>query len=500
MAKKKHIKYFNVLDDNRNCSVNFSKLIGERYKNAEHFNISISIKKVYSKLIEYIVEENNNILNMNHTVALDFIKKYVLLKNEIDTKAITGETAFIQSIVGHLFDVSFMGIIDDYVEKHYCLTIDLDVAKNREKYPDATTFTDAHYKVMYRIAIMSRLIIPLATHYIKLNPEINGTQFLMRLSYELFTLTHKRYNVQVYNKLYIYIQKAIKKTLYTDKGGWENVNILGVSPEQFSMYLMEILTVNIMPKLNFTGDIMKFVTVVLRDNIINYNLRTKFPYSIKCLNDLDIGNKVEDDAIIKDSELFDSYNIKHDETYVILREIYMDDTINKIANRMNIVIDPVELKWYTNPDNLHIHSIQTIFILNVFDEYFKGVDQIYALDEERYAKLMLILVKFLETIGLHKLIKYITGAKEGHSIRRVNKNLLVSLENDPRYINLVSNKYAFAKGYLEKNNFIKDTILELINNIYKYNIYNDSRNGTLIENNDVEIMNSVLEFFHTVII
>jgi hypothetical protein len=455
--------------------------------------LSIAAKKTYSKIADLIINENNTILNMDLDLADKFIYKYFTLKIAIDNDNYKGEPInFIRNLVSILFTDDFMEIVVKYIEKKYSTDIDKNVDLTRHRFDMGTTFLDRHYKIMYKVSSMSRLIIPLVTHYIHNNPEINATSFLM----DVFTVLFEVASIgtsNVYSKLFLFVQRAVQRTLYTDAVMWERLRILGVTPEIAIEDTMNKLITNVVPKYSFEQNIMNLNTVVIRKSIMSYTLRKRDPYTLYSLSDND-GQATDDDTIISETEVFDSYNTQRDESIIMFRKYGTPRDVRILQEREGIIITPEEIKFYT--DSKRYHEFQKSAICFAFSRYFGGVENIIGgCRKEDWIRLIIILKGMMKNLGLDYLAHFVSATRLHYSYKRMSKYLESLILNDPDYQFIINTKYKSILGLFEKKNFIKNMIISIINNTYTYNTYNYPKNNEFIEKNEEAITKQVLAFF-----
>jgi hypothetical protein len=498
MAEKSLVEYFQICG--RNIMIPFDVYFSSTASEYNEFILIISSKKTYSKIAQLIVDENNKILNINHKLAENFIYKYFTLKLSIDNDRYREKSpkTFISDIITTLFTEDIMQIINGYVKEQYNTNIDSAMNIDRQKFDMGTTFLDRHYEVMYKVSSMSRLIIPLITHYLHNMPEINTNNFIMDVFQDLFSIAQLGTNIDVYAKLHTAVSRAVQRTLYTDKVMWDRLMILGVTKDNAINDTMCKLIINVMPKYSYSMNIMNLNTVVIRKSIMSYTLRKKDPYTLYSLTDSD-GNASDDDSIISETEIFDSYNTQRDESIILIRKYATTHDIEVIREREGVIISKDEIEFYSL--GKRYHEFQKSAICSVFARYFGGVENIIGgCRKEDWIRLIIILMKSMERLGMTYLVHFVPAIRQNYAYKRLSKFLENQINNDPLYLEIVEKKYKSIKGIFEKKNFIKGMIISIINNAYIYNTYGDPRNGTFIEKDEQRIIQEVLRFFLTLII
>jgi len=498
MPKKPKIKYFKTYL--KNVIVPFEEYFDDQNAaDYDEFFMSISCKKTYSKIAEIICKENNIVLNTNVELSDRFITSYFPIKYSIDRGEYDKKKpeVFINDMISILFTTDFIEMLRKYVETNYKTNVDKTMDFEKHKYDKGTTFTDKHYKILYLISVMSRLIIPLTTHYVyKVNPvDING--FIMNVFISLFKLAELGSNTNIYQKLHLFVQRAIKKTEYTDAVMWERLKILGTTPENVIEDTMNKLITNVIPKYDFDQNIMNLNTVVIRKSVMSYTLRKKDPYTIFSLSSTE-GHSTDDDSILTEVEIFDSYNTQRDEAVMIFRKYGTSRDINIIAAREGVVITQEEIDFYK--DKVRYHDLQKTAIYYVFSKYFSGIENIIGgCKAEDWIKLIIIIKKMLERMGLKYLSEFISGERGEFSYKRLSKYMDNRINEDPLYKELMDKKYKSVQGIIEKRNPIKNMIISIFNNTYKYSSYGNPLNGQYIEKDEERIVREVLNFFNSFI-
>jgi hypothetical protein len=496
MAKKKEIEiqYFSIFA--RNLVVPFEQFFGPEYEDYDEFTLSLVSKKSYAKIADLIVSENNRLLNENKEIADKFMYKYLVLKKAIDGDHYNSSAVFITELVGTLLTGEIIDQVRLYVEKHYETNVDEGIDLDTHKFDKGTTFLDRHYKALYTVSCLARLIIPMCTHFVhRSGSSVSAKSFFFSVMMTLFNVVQDRSSADIYTKLHTYISRAVRKTLTVDKKMWEGIEILSVTPENVIEDALKRMVTDVIPKFVFDKNIMNLITVVIRQFIV-WTIRKEHPYNIYQLVDSE-GQNNDDDSVVTESDIFDSYAAKRDESILLFRKFYGDDTINKIMQRSGVIVTPDELDYYRR--TIKFHDMQKFFIFQAFGRFFGGSENLSACYKENYIKLMIILVKMMYNLGITTLPQYIVGVRKSYNYRRTSKAFEASIANDPLYVTLVEDKYGAIKGVMDRKNFIRHAIVTLLNNTYTYNALGEARNGDLIEKDEEAIKSDTLKFFNMLI-
>jgi hypothetical protein len=364
---------------------------------------------------------------------------------------------------------------------------------------------------------MTHFIVPLCLEYIRSYRNIPANTLLVEAFLSLFPIAQtidtknlipideNERPVDIYQKMYAFVEHKVKQTFKSDAMMWERTAFLGINYKTTIEDTVNKLITNIIPEYQFTGNIIHLNIAVIRKSIQDYTLRKKDPFNIKCFVDADPNVQSDDNNIVTEAEQFDSYSSNHDEFNVIIRHTFAQDTVNKIIMRKGVTINPEEYKYYVNAMKnnsvSYIHEFQQFTIFSAFYRYFGGTENIYGLNLEQWVSLMLSICDILKQNGIGDLCKYVTGVRNKHYIQKKEARLSrQQLYMDPMYNHIISTKYRSIKSLIEKKkNFIETNILLLTTNEYTYNTPDQSLNGKIIIRNDEEIRHGILSFFQNII-
>ena len=471
------------------------------YQEHQEFILSLSSKKAYSKIAETIIAENNMVLAMDEQVSEIFIYTYYCLKKKLDCGEYKGDhKEFIYDMITNLFNSNMVDIVKKYVLKRKSYSIYENIDLENHKYDLGTTFIDIHYEILYCISVMSRLVIPLITHYIHIRSLGKGSdEFIMACFMELFNLMSTYYEGEnVYNKLYTFIERNVKKNKTNDRVIWNDIKLFGQNEEYAVEDVVTKLMTNTIPKFEFDRNIINLVKVVISNSINTYMLRGKHPYNIVPLTDFeDSGDS--NDNVVNQAELVNSYLNKRNEFVIFNRDHFAQDTIDIIKQRNGITIDPFAIDFYTR--TIITHSFQEHAIISAFGPYFSGSENIFgSCNERHYAELLAILVEMFKKLGIQNMVKYITGINTEYSMKRMTKTYDNIINNDPRRLSILNEKFKYVADIIKKKDPIRSNIVLITNNSYTYNEYDNPLNGQKVVNDPEEIIDGVLSFYQKIVL
>jgi hypothetical protein len=512
------VRFF--VPEGRFLKVCFSKYYDSQSEEYEEFVTSCISKKAYARMIRFFAHTNNCILNQNLKAADSFIYKYFCIKFNIDNKKFDEKhySHFINAVV-NLFDFDILNEIRKYVKATYIPTHDIAVRESKDYVIPGMTFLDYHIKILFIISYMTHFIIPLCLEYIRSYRSVSANTLLIEAFLALFPIAQTvdsghlipidddERPVDIYQKLYAFVEYRVQLTFKSDAVMWDRLSFLGINYKATIEDTVHKLITNIIPEYQPEGNIIFLNIAVIRNSIQDYTLRKKDPYTVKCFVDADPNTQSDDNNIVTEAEQFDSYSSNHDEFAVIIRHIFAKDTVNKILLRKGVSINPAELEFYLGAVKANsvtvqnIHEFQQFAVFSAFYRYFGGTENIYGVNLEQWVILVLAVCEMLKQNGIPELCKYVTGIRNKHYIQkkeaRLSRQILYA---DPVYNHVISTKYRSIKSIIDKKkNFIESGILLLTTNEYAYNTPDSSLHGKVILRNDDEIRKGVLSFFQNII-
>jgi hypothetical protein len=512
----KGVKFFNP--EGRFLRVCFSKYYDGQAEEYEEFVTSCISKKAYAKMTRLIAHTNNCILNQNLKVSDAFIYKYFCIKFNIDNKKYDEKhySYFINAVV-NLFDFDILNEIRKYVKDNYKSDRNIAEQEDNEFKIPGITFLDYHIKILFVISCMTHFVIPLCLEYIRSYRNISANILLIEAFLSLFPIA-QTYDTQrlapidenerpvdIYQKLYSFVEHRVKQTFKSDAAMWDRQSFLGINYKTTIEDTVNKLITNIIPEYQFEGNIIFLNIAVIIRSIHDYTFRKKDPYNIKCFVDADPNTQNDDNNIVTEAEQFDSYSSTNDELTIIIRHTFAQDTVNKILARKGIVINPDEFKFYLDASKnisvQNIHEFQQFCIFSTYYRYFGGTENMYGVNLEQWITLMLGICDILRSNGIPELCKYVTGVRNKHYIQKKEARLSrQQLYLDPTYNHIINSKYKSIKNIIDKKkNFIESNILLLTTNEYTYNTPDTYLHGKVIIRNDDEIRKGILSFFQNVI-
>ena len=517
------IEYFQ--EKNKNIVIEFDKIFRDpNMISYDIFRLAIGKKRVYSMMAKSICSDNNLILNLDKKVADGVIYSFFNIKKaindgmfvKIDTdKDLTnyGQNAkrdfgkyenFINFLVSNLFTKEFVDLVKKYVDDNYLLKVD---ESESEKYATGTTFNNEHFKLLYVISILTKFAIPLCTHYIHVNSDkhIEVYSFMYTIFNSIFKIVVIDSNcVDLMNKVYQYVDRIVRRTESSNKLIWDRFPMYNDTRESIIDELVIKIVTTIIPKFQLDRSIISLITVVARDTVTLYKIKAKNPYDCFKINDND--SSADDEDKLSESDIFDLYYRPQDETILIFNRYANDDAVESIARRNRIEFDRNEIEFYKK--NYKIHNFTVNLVTQVFARFFSGTSNVRSCNHEQFIKLVVLLVKKMKDLDINYLPDFVTANRESYSfIRMPSAGILKCLKNNFDYTELIEMKYRFVRNVFDiktttgdNRNPIKDTIVSLVHNDYRYNGYGNKLNGEKIPIDEAKVIKDVLAVYKKMIL
>lgn len=197
---------------------------------------------------------------------------------------------------------------------------------------------------------------------------------------------------------------------------------------------------------------------------------------------------------------------KYDEGIVVLVDLNVETTIQRIREMVDVPITDDEIDYYMK--HLTLSEMQTEYVYAFYANYFGTFRDLHLLTRRQYITLLLIMKKILlidlgydpETKDVKQAaLPYIlSGNLEDRIVNRMVRNarFLEKLESSPKYQKLVNDEYSMLLQINGKEDFIKSRLSTLINTRFTYVTYEEPElTGQVIEYDEEEIADELLDFF-----
>ena len=484
-SNKKHefINYFTKSNLKNTIEFAFDKTVSsELPEEINRFNLIK--KRTYCNKMDLIIDYNNRLLN-GYSRIDDFImtylntkwridkKDYTINKKEIDPKTkeekvvidmVETEKNFLEDLYNQLFTPRFVRYIEKWVDENYHLNIDENNKEKAKKFNPVLQFSDRHCKMLQSISLGMKISIPLILHFAGMYSIINVNNYLERAFDYLFDLFS--HDVDLHSKLWESVYSRVVVTKNSDKTFWNYVEIEGNSINKLTAGIYQKLIVDIIPKYEIDQNLINLNHVFINNNI-DFTFMSDIQINYKPLNLAESSDEVSD---------YDKISIntaRIDEGIIIINEVNIEMTINKLIKKYNLNISKKELEYYF--DNLKKNELQEHILCNYFGKDLGNADCIYFCDRKQYITLLIILKHILMNNGFTILPEIIVG-----NINNINekstlgKKVLVDIITDKEFEDLQSNKYNFTENNTkdpDKQSMIIRLAANILNNKFMYGSY-----------------------------
>lgn len=451
---------------------------------SDELNNFFIIKDIYVKKLDLITKYINYFITY-YDPDNEFVTAYYKLKFLIDNKERVkkmGEKGFIKAIYDLLLTPSMITKIKKMVDDNYTIKLSSD---NGKKYNKSLEFNDEHGKILLMISTSIKMMIPLITHFSN-SRKIKKPDYF-KFFERLFDLFDK--DINIYNKLYLTIQTRVLRNYNINKVTWQQKEILnGFDPSEFiDIILKDRIIVDALFKYKFDESVHSFNIAVI-NNQLKFFLQDKYDFIPKL-----IGYEKDMDGLSSIDKLVMNMS-KIDESLIILSEINIKNTINKIKTRFNITVDKEELEFYM--ENHRINKFLMQIVHAYYAKFFEGYNDLLMLTKSQYIELLIILKKKLIYDGFVFLPQILTGNIQSRLNSRViqNNKFISRIESSALYKELLEDKFA-AVIELKGENIIINLLSNIINTKFTFVDYvMDSKIEEVIDINQNTLSDEFLKF------
>jgi hypothetical protein len=238
-------------------------------------------KESYSKKLHEITHYINYFIRF-YDIENELLFAYLKLKFMIDNKKMDKkkfkEKAFIKALYAIMFSKKMIKMIDHMVEDNYYIDVS-SKPNNDRKYAESLEFTNEHAKVMMKISVSMKLMVPVLFQYINTHmADKDGGVDLFPFYQKLFEIYGE--TIDIYNKLWYSVNVKVSMNYAKNKILWQQREFKGTNElEQVDYLLKDKLISETFFKYSFDKNIINFNSVVM-DRQLNYFRIEKYPLVI----------------------------------------------------------------------------------------------------------------------------------------------------------------------------------------------------------------------------
>lgn len=420
----------------------------------------------------------------NHELLFAYIKLKYLIDNK-DTKLKLNQ--FIKLVYSILFTESIKEKIHRMVEDNYYIDVSKD--NNNKKYNEAMKFTTEHAKIMMKISMAMKLMVPVMFHYINSRNLGKDKNYIFMFYEGLFNMFDPE--VDIYNKLYMSTLAKVNFVYTKNKSIWEQREIFGTDPLLYiNLLLKDKIISETMFKYTFDKNIISFNSVVL-DKQLGYFLIEPYEYT-----PIELTN-VKDSEGLSGLDKLEMNSTKIDESLIILSSINIKKTIKRIKKKINIKISDKEINFYKKHFKFNKFQVQLVFYS--YAKYFGCYRDLNLLTRTQFIELLVLLKKKLQIQGNIYLPQILTANISKLNTRVIqNSKFLSKIENSSTYQMLINEKFNTLEE-LNKSNLILKMLSMAINSTFTYvDFENQDKMGEPIEINEDILADEILNLLNQI--
>lgn len=446
-----------LIPDNKLVIIPFERIFEHDFGSKTISSFIIS-RTIYSNKLHKICKYSNYFINF-YDKEKELLLSYLKIKTIIDDKSKNIKPkAFIRMLYTYFFTDNIKKAIIKMVDDNY--RVNLKKEGDTKKYDEGMEFNNQHGKILFRISVGINLLIPLLNHYLYTsgNDEKSLCNYLMPL-FDIFSDE----GVDMVNKLSNYVLKKIHQNFESNKGVWEQRNMMG--HDNFLVHadfvFKKIIVTDVIHKFVFNQNIINLISVVI-DNNLRFHNRGEYKHLPKRLNDK------KDMEGLSELDKFEMLFNKIDESLTILSDCNKETVIKKIESMTNILVSEKEIQFYK--DFHKFDKFQVNLVKYYFARYFNGFRDLNMLTRDQYIKLLIILKRRLQSQGYVFLPYILSGnIKTKLNTRTIqNKKFIMKVETSTVYQELINTKFAYIMDLKEDGNMILNIISTVLNTTFSY--------------------------------
>lgn len=423
-------------------------------------------KRAYINLSGLIASTINDILALDKDDEV--LLNYCQLKHQIVIRDEYPRKEFIEDLYDILIDDTLINIANSYVEDNYIsFLVEKELKKNSTQ---SLQFTDYHCKVLLKISMIQKTIIPVILEYAN-SFEVRDIDKFLEFCYDDLFKIFEQDNL-IINKLYQTVSSKITITQYSDQVFWNFAQNYGVDIHSFISIVLSKIIVESIPKYMFDKNVISLNHVIINNTRDNY-FRLNFPIKFK-------ETVCEDDGLDQFDKL-EVMNSKIDESKSYYYDIILKETVSEYTDYWT----PERISEYRD---IRINREQMKLMFLYYGKKLNVPEIILNCNYTQYLILLLNAVKELKEEGFKVLPDLLLANIEKKKDKKIiNKKQLVKLINSDKLNEILETNYSVNKGI--ESNIITGLFSNMLNPIFV-----DRKTGDEIEYNQDILCNDLLRF------
>lgn len=296
---------------------------------------------------------------------------------------------------------------------------------------------------MMKASVVMNFMIPLMCHFMYTRGITNSTEFILSVYDILIDQYDKKYNVDIYNKLYETAISNVMRTAKRNQTIWNMQDIRGINTSIHTLQSVQNILINIMPKYRYDGNLVHLNYKSIIRNTGYQVLDIEYEFSF-----IPLRSSERDEDLNSEFDKFESFLAKSDEALLIQNQTACDDAMRQIK-LMYGPFDHDEIQYYkyrlSSGCKCTVNAFQRDLIFNLFFKYFGDTNTINAINIDDYIVLIIAAKRILEASGMIMLPHIVSSKVVRLATRKnVNKKELIKLESSPLWPK-IKDKYRNAK-------------------------------------------------------
>lgn len=338
----------------------------------------------------------------------------------------------------------------------------------------ALCYEEVHVRFLMEITVLSNMMIPLIMHFCYKKKIIDVDAFTSRCFQLILNI---RPDIDIHAKIQETVYTNVSRLSKNDQLLWDKNAIRGIDTVINTMYTIDNIILNVMPKYNFNNNPINMNIAAIKNDMQFKVVNVPYEYDTRSLS----SSNREGEDNVSPYDKFESQCVRIDEALMLQNQVNADYTMDYLTKTFGEVSKD-EINFYikelsANGKRMPQDAFQRRLVLNFFAKYFGDTASIREITARDYVTLMVIGKKILKEQGLLIFPEIFAGFVDRISTRTsINKNELAMLDQ-MEIFNLVKEKYCDQKT----QNVIIEIIATVLTsdfNIIDY--HNKSLNGKKI--------------------
>lgn len=451
----------------------------------------IIAKKHYKERIPDLLQHINYFIS-HYDLEHEYLVATLSVKNFIDHHPTMKQKAFRKMLIARVVTPSMVNKVKQMALDLYKLNINTD---KDGKYKTTPKITNDHARMIVAVSFCIRLILPICIHFSNTNATFVNKRDYIDCFDRIFMDVVDRFeknDTEIWNPICRFVAYRVERSYSSDIVIWDKKKQLyGTTVELYLESLIhEVILVKSLHKLAYNRSIVSFI-----DGIITHSY-THYRYENFKYKPVEIDNEDSDsDDFLSHTETLEMSISRVDESNQLVNETNTEYVMNDIRTRFNIPVTQEEIDFYNG--RMRFNSLSQSLLHTFFSKYFYDSNAIRLLDRPLAVELSIYLKKYLQLRGMIILPQILTARVRGKFKDACIKNtkFLEKFTQSSVYQHIISEKYRYIRELGMKEDPIVKNMSTMINSTFDLIDTDDTINGRVCENFDVDLLVSEYMLF-----